>query len=166
MVFLPCRSENSLLGRAVIFWGKVYSSRERIASFPEGEQLPGYGWESELGLLAELIMILVILLAWLLGRLLSSDERWTVAGRELLPSLGGRRAVARVGLQELWGACLFIGLVMLFTALARVTFPSFLDTNWFNLFICLCFTLMNLSSLTLFMKSWHSPSLFCRDDWS
>ena len=48
---------------------------------------------------------------------------------------------------------------MLFTALAKVIFPSFLDTNLFNLFICLCFTLMNLSSLTLFMKSWHSPSL-------
>ena len=48
---------------------------------------------------------------------------------------------------------------MLFAALAMVIFPSFLDTKWFNLFICLCLTLLNLSSLTLFMKSWHSPSL-------
>ena len=67
--------------------------------------------------------------------------------------------MAGVGLRELREACLFIGLVMLFTALASVIFPSFLDTKWFNLFICLCFTLVNLSLLTLFMKSWHSPSL-------
>ena len=34
IVFFPWGSETSLLGRAVIFRGKVYSSRERIASFP------------------------------------------------------------------------------------------------------------------------------------
>ena len=63
---------------------------------------------------------------------------------------------------ELQGACLFTALVIdrvLFTALAMVIFPSFLVTKWLNLFICLCLTLINLISLTLFMKSWHSPNL-------
>ena len=63
---------------------------------------------------------------------------------------------------ELQGACLFTELALdqvLFTALAMVIFPSFLVTKWLNLFICLCLTLINLISLTLFMKSWHSPNL-------
>ena len=34
IVFFPCGSGTSLRGRAVSFRGKVYSSRERIASFP------------------------------------------------------------------------------------------------------------------------------------
>ena len=55
--------------------------------------------------------------------------------------------------------CLFIGLVMLLLAIAIAIFPSFLDTKWFSLLICLCFTLLNLSSLTLLMKPWHSSSL-------
>ena len=45
------------------------------------------------------------------------------------------------------------------TALAMVIFPSFLVIRWLNLFNCLCLTLMNLISLTLFMKPWHSASL-------
>ena len=44
----------------------------------------------------------LILLLWLLGELLlPSDEGCTVAGRALLPSPGGRRAVAGVGVWEL-----------------------------------------------------------------
>ena len=46
-----------------------------------------------------------------------------------------------------------------FIALALVIFPSFLVTKILNLFNCLCLTLVNLISLTLFMKSWHSLSL-------
>ena len=46
-----------------------------------------------------------------------------------------------------------------FTALAMVIFPSFLVIRWLHLFNCLCLTLMNLISLTLFMKPWHSASL-------
>ena len=46
-----------------------------------------------------------------------------------------------------------------FTALAMVIFPSFLVIRWLNLFNCLCLTLMNLISLTLLMKPWHSASL-------
>ena len=49
------------------------------------------------------MLLVILLLAWLLRKLSPSDERWTVAGGELLPSLGGRRAVARVGLWELAG---------------------------------------------------------------
>ena len=130
----------------------------------EGEQWPVYGWEIDLdclfdcllGLIVVLAILLLVrlllLLAWLLRKLSPSDERWTVAGGELLPSPGGRTALAGEGLQELvenW-ASLFIGLVI---------FPSFLATKWFNLLICLCLTLLNLSSLTLLMKPWHSSSL-------
>ena len=177
---------SSLAGVKTVCWEELSSSEGRCTA-PGRELLPSPGGRWAIGrvllgdwvwllaelpmllvmllllawLLAELPMILVVLLllAWLLGRLLPSNERWTVARRGLLPSPRGRRALARVGLRELQEACLFIGLVMVFTALASATFPSFLDTNWFNLFICLCFTLVNLSSLTLLMKSWHSPSL-------
>ena len=44
-------------------------------------------------------------------------------------------------------------------ALALVIFPCFLLIRILNLFNCLCLTLINLVSLTLFMKSWHSPNL-------
>ena len=40
-----------------------------------------------------------------------------------------------------------------------VIFPSFLIVSKLNLFSCLCFTLLNLISPTLSMKSWHSLSL-------
>ena len=52
-------------------------------------------------------------------------------GGELLPSPGGRRAVAGVGLREMGGdgTCLFIGLVMLLLAIAIAIFPSFFDTK-------------------------------------
>ena len=56
-----------------------------------------------------ILLLVILLLAWLLRKLSPSDERWTVARGELLPSPGGRRAVAGVGLQELVGtelACL------------------------------------------------------------
>ena len=46
-----------------------------------------------------------------------------------------------------------------FIALALVIFPSFLVTKVLNLFNCLSLTLLNLISLTLFMKSWHSLNL-------
>ena len=42
-----------------------------------------------------------------------------------------------------------------------VIFPSFFVTKWLSLLICLCFTLLNLSSLTLLMKSWHCSNLSC-----
>ena len=41
-----------------------------------------------------------------------------------------------------------------------VIFPSFLIVSKFSLFNCLSLTLLNLVSLTLSMKSWHSLS-FC-----
>ena len=46
-----------------------------------------------------------------------------------------------------------------FITLALVIFPSFLLIRILNLFNCLCLTLVNLISLTLSMKPWHSLSL-------
>ena len=101
--------------------------------------------------------------AW--EELLPSEGRWAAARRLLLPSLGGRRAIAGV---ELRGAWLLAKLLPCLTgwetkldrvrliALALVIFPSFLVTKILNLFTCLCLTLLNLTSLTLFMKSWNS----------
>ena len=56
--------------------------------------------------------------------LLPSGGGWTVAGGELSPSPGGRRAVAGVGLWELGGdgTCLFKVMLL-------VIFPSFSDTK-------------------------------------
>ena len=44
-------------------------------------------------------------------------------------------------------------------ALSLVIFPCFLLIRILNLFNCLCLTLENLISLTLFMKPWHSLNL-------
>ena len=164
IVFFPCGSGTGLRGRAASFRGKVYSSRERFATFPGRKVsncrfwLGGRPWLF-VWLFTELLVILLLLLAWLLRKLLPSGGRWTVAGGELSPSPGGRRAVAGVGLRELGGdwTCLFRVMLLL----TKVIFPSFLDTKWFSLFICLCFTLLNLSSLTLLMKPWHCSSLSC-----
>ena len=49
------------------------------------------------------MVLLLLLLARLLGELLPSGGGWPVAGGELSPSPGGRRAVARVGLRGLGG---------------------------------------------------------------
>ena len=46
-----------------------------------------------------------------------------------------------------------------FIALALVIFPSFLLIRILNLFNCLCLPLVNLISLILSMKPWHSLSL-------
>ena len=46
-----------------------------------------------------------------------------------------------------------------FVALALVIFPSFLLISILNLFNCLCLTIVNLTSLTLLMKSWHSLNI-------
>ena len=43
----------------------------------------------------------------------------------------------------------------------KLYFLPFLLLSGFNLLICLCFTLLNLSSLTLLMKSWHCSNLTC-----
>ena len=162
---------SSLVGEEPV-WGEELPASEGRCTAPGRELLPSPGgrwaiagvWLREgpwlfVWLFIELIVILLMLLAWLLRKLLPSGERWTVAGGELPPSPGGRRAVAGVGLWELGGdwTCLFIGLVMLLLAIA--IFPSFFDTNWFSLFICLCFTLLNLSLLTLLMRPWHCSSL-------
>ena len=59
-------------------------------------------------------------------------------------------------------ACLFVWETKLLdqmVALALVIFPCFLLIRLLILFSCLCFTLINLVSLTLSMKSWHSVSL-------
>ena len=113
---------SSLVGVELVCWGELSSSEGRCTA-PGRELLPSLGGRWAIAsvwlgdrpwlfawLFTELIVILVILLlAWLLRKLLPSNERWTVAGGELLPSLGGRRAVAGVGLQELGGtelACL------------------------------------------------------------
>ena len=166
IVFFPCGSGTCLLGGAVIFRGKVYSSRERIASFPGGRWAIASVWLGErpwlfAWLFIELIVVLLMLLAWLLRKLLPFSERWTVARGRVASFPGrkessGRSRVAGTGRD--W-TCLFIGLVMLLLAIAIAIFPSFFDTKWFSLFICLCFTLLNLSSLTLLMKPWHSSSL-------
>ena len=162
--FLPLREWNRLTGESCrLLEGRCTAPGRELLPSPGGRWAMAGVWMGDrpwlfAWLFTELIMLLVVLLlAWLLRKLSPSDERWTVAGGKLLPSLGGRRAVAGVKLQELVGtelAC-FIGLVMLLL----VIFASFLDTKWFNLFICLCLTLLNLSSLTLLMKPWHSSSL-------
>ena len=113
-------------------------------------------------LLVVLLVVLLLLLAWLLRKLFPSGGRWTAARGELSPSPGGRRAVAGVGLweRELGGDWTYLFRVVLL--LIIVIFPSFLDTKWFSLLICLCFTLLNLSSLTLLMKPWHCSNLSCK----
>ena len=165
IVFFPCGSGPGLRGRAGSFRGKLYSSWGRIASFPGGRWAIAGVWLCEgpwlfVWLLTvfeftELLVVLLLLLAWLLKKLLPSRGGWTVAWGEMSPSPGGRRAVAGVGLRELGGdwTCLF--------KVILVIFPSFFDTKWFNLLICLCLTLLNLSSLTLLMKCWHCSNLSC-----
>ena len=111
--------------------------------------------------LPELFMVLLLLLLarLLLGELLPSGGGWPVAGGELSPSPGGRRAVAGVGLRALGGD--WTNLFKVILLLILVIFPSFFVTKWLSLLICLCFTLINLSSLTLLMKSWHCSNLSC-----
>ena len=117
-VSLTVYTEGRSLGWANIFQGKVWSSREKTASFPgrnvsscrhgawevgglfpseegctvAGRELlpsPGGRWAiAGLGRLPD---------AWILGELLPSEEGCTVAGGELLPSPGGRWAMAGVG---------------------------------------------------------------------
>ena len=50
--------------------------------------------------------------------------------------------------------------LLVLVLLDLVIFPSFLIVSKFSLFNCLSLTLLNLVSLTLSMKSWHSLS-FC-----
>ena len=155
-------------------WGGELVASEGSCTAPGGELLPSPGgrwaiasvwlWEGPwlfVWLLTEfefteLLVVLLLLLAWLLMELLPSRGGWAVAWGEMSPSLGGRRAVAGVGLWELGGdwTCLFKVMLL-------VIFPSFFDTKWFNLLICLCLTLLNLSSLTLLMKCWHCSNLSC-----
>ena len=98
--------------------------------------------------------------AW--EKLLPSQGRWAVAGRDLLPSPGGRWAMAR---GRLWLAPAWLLVIVWETklldqivAIALVIFPCFLLIRLLNLFSCLCLTLVNLISLTLSMKPWHSLS--------
>ena len=103
---------SSLVGVEPVCWEELSSSEGRCTA-PGRELLPSPGGRWAIAgvwlgkkpwlfawLFTELIVILLMLLAWLLRELLPSDGRWTVAGGELLPSPGGRRAVAGVGL---WG---------------------------------------------------------------
>ena len=143
------------LGRTASFtWGKVSSCWGRIASFP-GRKVSNC-WRRVRG------------------------DAWLLTGVELMaweglpPSLEGRRAPAWL---LVWGVLLLSpgGEVlacltdwepklldgMRFVALALVTFPSFLWIRILNLFNCLCLTLVNLISLTLLMKPWHSRKSFC-----
>ena len=55
---------------------------------------------------------------------------------------------------------------MRFIALALVIFPSFLLIGIFNLFNCLCLTLINLISLTLLMKALALSKSLCWNNWS
>ena len=116
-----------------------------------------FTWFTWFTVFIEFMVLLLLLLARLLRELLPSGGGWPVAGGGLSPSPGGRRAVAGVGLRGLGGdwTNLFILLLLL------VIFPSFFVTKWLSLLICLCFTLLNLSSLTLLMKSWHCSNLSC-----
>ena len=51
-----------------------------------------------------MVLLLLLLARLLLRELLPSGGGWAVAGGELSPSPGGRRAVAGVGLQGIgWG---------------------------------------------------------------
>ena len=56
------------------------------------------------------------------------------------------------GLLPAWG-----GLLLMLEY--QVIFPSFLFTKFWNFLICLSLTLLNLVSLTLSTKPWHSLSL-------
>ena len=58
------------------------------------------------------------------------------------------------GLLPAWGRLLLLLLLEY-----QVIFPSFLFTKFWNFLICLSLTLLNLVSLTLSMKPWHSLSL-------
>ena len=163
-----------LRGRAVSFRVKLYSYWGRIASFP-GRKVSNCRCLVMGGTLTNLIAYLIYWIYWvtwvvmvllllllarlLLGELLPSGGGWPVAGGELSPSPGGRRAVAGVGLRALGGD--WTNLFKIILLLILVIFPSFFVTKWLSLLICLCFTLVNLSSLTLLMKSWHCSNLSC-----
>ena len=80
----------------------------------------------------------------------SPGERRGLAGGILLPSPERRWSPAcllAARLLPAWGELLLETLVI---------FPSFLLTKFWNLLNCICLTLLNLISLTLWMKPWQS----------
>ena len=167
IVFFPCGSGTRLRGRAASFRGKLYGSWGRIASFPGRKVSNCRCLVVGRTLTVCLVAYWIYWIYWITCYIITVTSLtvkgtvtfwWRVGScwGELSPSPGGRRAVARVGLWELGGdwTCLFKVMLL-------VIFPSFFDTKWFSLFICLCFTLLNLSSLTLLMKSWHCSNLSC-----
>ena len=145
----PGRKVSNCLGGTASFpRGKVSSCRERVASFPWGKvsqsSVRGNAW--------------YLIAYW--GNSL---------GRTACFPRGKRSTCLTVSLGSVitfpWGevlACLADWeprLLDQIVALALVIFPCFLLIRILNLFNCLCLTLINLVSLTLLMKSWHSPNL-------
>ena len=165
IVFFPCGSGPGLRGRTGSFRGKLYSSRGRIASFPR-RKVSNCWCLVVRGTLTILIAYwiwiywvtccIIIIASLVINGTVTFWRRVDSCRGRVSPSLGGRRAVAGVGLQELGGDW-----NSLFKVMLLVIFPSFFDTKWFSLLICLCLTLLNLSSLTLLMKCWHCSNLSC-----
>ena len=151
---LPRRGMCNYLGCIARFpWGKLSNSLGGIVSFLRRRENNCLGR-----------------IAYFLRRKRSTGLRglayWAVSflGRKempswgvLLPSLGGRGAPA-----WLLPAKLLLVVLLLLPLLLlgdQVIFPSFLLTKFWNFSICLVLTLLNLISLTLSMKAWHSLSL-------
>ena len=152
--WLPAGEEllPSLGGRWAIAWEELLPSLEgrRVPAWlPAGEELlpsPERRWA-----------VAWEVPAWLPAWLLPSLEGRRVPAclpvwAGLLPSLEGGEALACLPACE-------AELLVRFIALALAIFPSFLLIRILNLFNCLCLTLVNLISLTLSMKPWHSLSL-------
>ena len=158
---LTGRKESSGLGGIATFWGKVSSCWESIASFPSRKESSCLGETASIrGKVSSC-----------LGETASFWGKVSVVRRELLPSPGGRWAMAggRLWLAPawplVWSVLLLAYLIVWETklldqivAIALVIFPCFLLIRLLNLFSCLCLTLVNLISLTLSMKPWHSLS--------
>ena len=168
------RKVSNCLGGTVCFPGRKMSNcLGRTTSFPGGKVSRGLGWRvaclrASWGRAAYFPRRME---SWSLGELLpSSGGRWAIAWEGLLPSLEGRWAIAwgkllpspggRLVTACLFGARLLPAWGRLLLLLENlVIFPSFLLAKFWNFLVCLCLTLLNLISPTLSIKPWHSLSL-------
>ena len=160
---------SSGLGATASFWGKVSSCRESIGSFPgrkesnclgetaffQGKVSSCLGETASFRVKVSSCQERIATFPW---RKMSYGWRGVTVNACLPVSLGCVIDFPQGGVL----ACLVVWETKLLdqiVALALVIFPYFLLIKLLNLFNCLCLTLMNLVSLTLSMKPWHSVSL-------
>ena len=153
--FLGRKVSNSLGRTASFTWGKVSSCQERIASFPRRKvsncqrRIKENAW--------------CLTACWGRSNGLGRTASFPRGKESTCPTVSLGCVITFLKGGEVL-ACLtdwepkLLDWVRLI-ALALVIFPSFLLIRILNLFNCLCLTLVNLISLTLLMKPWHSLSL-------